>query len=96
MTEATTEPCDLTATQARRLIGMKQLSPVELMQSCLARIDRVDGALNAIVTLDAEGALATARDAEAAVMEGLESEILASLGLHDPYGEPALERILGQ
>lgn len=65
-----TEPCDLTATQARRLIGRKALSPVELMQSCLDRIGRVNGKLNAVVTLDAEGALAAAREAEAAVMAG--------------------------
>jgi len=65
-----TDACDLTATEARRLIGIKQLSPVELMRSCLARTDRVDGALNAIVTLDAKGAMATARTAEAAVMAG--------------------------
>jgi Asp-tRNA(Asn)/Glu-tRNA(Gln) amidotransferase A subunit family amidase len=65
-----TAACDLTATQARRLIGRKALSPVELMQSCLDRIDRVNPALNAVVTLDAEGGLATARAAEAAVMAG--------------------------
>ena len=65
-----TEPCDLTATQARRLIGRKALSPVELMQSCLDRIDRVNGKLNAVVTLDAEGGMASAREAEAAVMAG--------------------------
>jgi amidase len=65
-----TDPCDLTAVEARRLIGARKLSPVELMESCLARIERVDGALNAIVTLDAEGAMATARVAEAAVMAG--------------------------
>jgi Asp-tRNA(Asn)/Glu-tRNA(Gln) amidotransferase A subunit family amidase len=65
-----TEPCDLTATEARHLIGRKQLSPVTLLESCLQRIDRVDGALNAVVTLDAEGAMVTARAAEAAVMAG--------------------------
>ena len=31
-----TEPCDLSATEARALIGAKQLSPVELTQSCIA------------------------------------------------------------
>lgn len=65
-----TEPCDLTAVQARRLIGRKALSPVELMQSCLARIERVNPGLNAIVTLDAEAALEAARAAERAVMAG--------------------------
>ena len=34
------EACDLTATEARRLIGRKQLSPVELMTSCIGRIGR--------------------------------------------------------
>jgi len=28
-----TEPCDVSATDARRLIGLKALSPVELLQS---------------------------------------------------------------
>ena len=46
-----TEPCDLSAVEARRLIGSKQLSPVELLESCLGRIERVDGALNAIVAM---------------------------------------------
>jgi amidase len=65
-----TEPCELTAAEARRLIGRKALSPVELMRSCLDRIERVNGTLNAVVTLDAEGGLAAARAAEAAVMAG--------------------------
>ena len=33
-----TEPCDLTATEARALIGRKELSPVELLDSCSARV----------------------------------------------------------
>ena len=37
-----TEPCDLTAVEARRLIGARQLSPVELLASCRARIDLVN------------------------------------------------------
>lgn len=65
-----TEPCDLSAVEARRLIGARRLSPVELMDSCLARIEEVDPALNAIVTLDPDHARALAREAEAAVMRG--------------------------
>ncbi|GMG83721.1 amidase family protein [Paralimibaculum aggregatum] len=65
-----TAPCDLSAVAARRLIGARALSPVELMQSCLDRIAAVDPALNAIVTLDPDAALADARAAEAAVMRG--------------------------
>jgi len=65
-----TEPCDLSATELRRLIGARALSPVELIDSCLMRIARVNPAVNAVVTLDADRARAAAREAEAAVMRG--------------------------
>ncbi|HEX7390003.1 MAG TPA: amidase family protein, partial [Acidiphilium sp.] len=65
-----TEPCDLSATEARRLIGAKRLSPVELVESCIARIEAVDPAVNAMVARDFDRARASARDAEAAVMAG--------------------------
>ncbi|MDE2576515.1 MAG: amidase, partial [Rhodospirillales bacterium] len=65
-----TEPCDLTAIEARARIGRKQLSPVELLESCLARIAAVDPAVNAMVARDDEAARAAARRAEAAVMAG--------------------------
>ncbi|MGF1502056.1 MAG: amidase [Paracoccaceae bacterium] len=65
-----TEPCDLSARDARRLIGTKKLSPVELMESCLARIDAVNPALNAVVACDREAALSAARAAETAVTAG--------------------------
>ena len=64
------DACDLTATEARRRIGAKQLSPVELMQSCIARIELVDHAVNAMVARDFERATAAAQAAEAAVMHG--------------------------
>jgi amidase len=65
-----TEPCDLTALEARRLIGRKALSPVELMESCLRRTGEIDHAVNAFATLDADRAREGARAAEAAVMRG--------------------------
>ena len=65
-----TEPCDLSAVDARARIGRKQLSPVELLESCIARIEAVDAAVNAMVARDYEGARRTARNAEAAVMAG--------------------------
>ena len=64
------EPCDLPATDARRLIGTKRLSPVELLESCIARTEAVDPAVNAMVARDFERARITAREAEAAVMRG--------------------------
>ena len=48
----------------------KSLSPVELMQSCLDQIDRVNGAVNAIVALDADAAMQRARADEASIMAG--------------------------
>lgn len=64
------EPCDLTAIEARALIGRKKLSPVELLESCIGRIEAVDHAVNAMVARDDEGARAAAKAAEAAVMRG--------------------------
>jgi Asp-tRNA(Asn)/Glu-tRNA(Gln) amidotransferase A subunit family amidase len=86
-----TEPCDLSAVEARRLIGTRRLSPVELLESCLARIEAVNPAVNAVVALDTERARETAKAAEAAVMAG------ARLGpLHGlPVGIKDLEETEG-
>jgi len=65
-----TEPCDLDAVEARRLIGIKKLSPVELLASCIARVEAVDGAINAMVARCFERARKEAAVAEAAVMAG--------------------------
>lgn len=65
-----TKPCDLSALEARRLIGRKALSPVELVTSCITRISEVDGALNAITAIDEDGALGVAKEAEQAVVKG--------------------------
>lgn len=64
------EPCDLSAVEARRLIGTKRLSPVELLESCITRIETVDPAVNAIPARDFAAARAVAKRAEAAVMSG--------------------------
>lgn len=56
-----TEPCDLTAVEARALIGRKALAPSELLESCIARIEAVDHAVNAMVARDFDRARATAR-----------------------------------
>jgi Asp-tRNA(Asn)/Glu-tRNA(Gln) amidotransferase A subunit family amidase len=65
-----TEPCDLTAVAARRLIGAKRLSASELMQSCIARIEGVDHAVNAMVARDFERAQAVASAADEATARG--------------------------
>lgn len=60
----------LTLAEASRRIATRTLSPVELLQSCLARLDAVDGRLNSFVTVTRERALAEAQAAEAAIMAG--------------------------
>src|SRR5258707_5920374 len=52
------------------LIRKKKVSPVELATACLARIDRVNPALNAFITITAQSGLEQARDAEAEVQRG--------------------------
>ncbi len=74
-----TDLADLSATELRRLIGTKQISPVEIMKASLARIEKVNHAVNAVVTLDAEAGLAGAKRAEEAVMSGEELDILHGL-----------------
>jgi aspartyl-tRNA(Asn)/glutamyl-tRNA(Gln) amidotransferase subunit A len=64
---------DLTRMSLREvadLIRKKKVSPVELTTACLARIDRVNPALNAFITITAESALEQAREAEAEVKRG--------------------------
>ncbi len=65
-----TEACDLTAIEARRLIGRKKLAPSELLASCIARIEAVDHAVNAMVARDFDRARVTAKAADAAVARG--------------------------
>ena len=65
-----TEPCDLPAAQARALIGRRALSPVELLESCIARTEAVDPAVNAMPARDLAAARAAAARAQRAVMAG--------------------------
>jgi amidase len=46
-------------------VRAREVSPVELTELYLERIERLDPQLNSFVTVDAEGALAAAREAEA-------------------------------
>src|ERR1700748_1126536 len=65
-----TEPCDLDAVEARRLIGQKKLAPTELLASCIARIEAVDHAVNAMVARDLDRARVAAKAADTAVAQG--------------------------
>jgi amidase len=65
-----TEPCDLDASAARRLIGAKKLAPTELLESCIGRIEAVNHAVNAIVACDFDRARAAAAADDDAVARG--------------------------
>lgn len=59
--------CFVPATRLQRLYRSRKVSPLEVMQAVFARIDAVNPALNAYVTLARESALAAARKATAAL-----------------------------
>ncbi len=65
-----TKPCDLSAVEARRLIGTRELSPVELLESCIERIEAVNPTVNAIVATAYDRARKEAKEAEHAVLQG--------------------------
>ncbi len=60
----------LSLAKAAAAIAAQELSPVELMQALLARIDKLDPRLNAFVRLDGDAALASAQAAETEIMAG--------------------------
>ncbi len=60
----------LTIAEAAALIAARKLSPVELTRAFLARIEALDGQVNAYLLVTAEHALAQARRAEAEIMAG--------------------------
>jgi Asp-tRNA(Asn)/Glu-tRNA(Gln) amidotransferase A subunit family amidase len=71
----TKEPCLMTLSEAIRQIRNGELSPLELLESCLKQIDRLEPDLKAWVTIDREGAWSLAKslaqDAKAGTFHGL-------------------------
>src|SRR5690606_34611306 len=53
--------------EASRLLQQGQVSPVDLTQACLARIERLNPSLNAFITIAGEQALDAAARAEAEI-----------------------------
>jgi aspartyl-tRNA(Asn)/glutamyl-tRNA(Gln) amidotransferase subunit A len=60
----------LTIAAAAARIRARELSPVELTEACLSRIEAVDGRLNAFITITGDEALAAARAAEDEIAAG--------------------------
>ncbi len=59
-----------TTVETAAAIARKEVSSRELLEAALARVERLDGAVNAVVALDAERALAAADQADAATARG--------------------------
>jgi len=60
----------LSLSEAAELVRTKKVSPVELTQACLKRIELQNPKLNAFITVTGETALAQAREAEAEIQRG--------------------------
>lgn len=82
------EPADLSAVEARRLIGAKKLSPLELLESCLAHIATTNGAINSVVAIDEPSARARAEDLEATVARDDPLGVLHGLPIGVKDAEP--------
>jgi amidase len=97
--------CGLSATELLRKIRSKEVSAREVVAAHLARIERVNPALNAIVTLDAEGALAAARRADEAHARGdalgplhglpvAHKDSFLTRGMRTTFGSPIYSRFI--
>jgi amidase len=89
----------LSAVDLRRRIGSKELSPVEILEACIERIEQIDPAVNALTATCFERARTEAKAAEAAVLRGDRLPLLHGLptgikdledtaGLLTTYGSP--------
>ncbi len=91
MTAPTEELCFMPAERLADLIRTRRLSPTELMEATLARIDAINPAINAFVQLDAERALAEARAQTERLAHGEDLGPLGGL----PLGVKELENAEG-
>ncbi len=92
-----TLPYALTITTAAERIRTQQLSPVTLVQSCLSRLEQLEPQLRAWVTVDSEGALATARQYETEIRQGHYRGPLHGipLGLKDIFFTAGMKTTMG-
>jgi amidase len=97
--EPASDICFLTAVEMAALIRAKKLSALEVMQAHLARIERVNPAVNAIVTLVADQAIENARKADEAQAHGddlgplhglpiAHKDLVETAGIRTTFGSP--------
>ncbi len=93
---------DLNAPSATKLLALltaKKVSSIELVKASIARIEKLDGKINAVVIRDFERALTTAREADKAIARGEHRPLLGLpmtvkesfnlKGLSTSWGNPA-------
>ena len=81
----------LSAVELRRLIGSREISPVELLDACIARIERLNPFVNAVTATCFDRARVEAKAAEQAVLRGDALGLLHGL----PLGVKDLEATEG-
>jgi Asp-tRNA(Asn)/Glu-tRNA(Gln) amidotransferase A subunit family amidase len=81
----------LSAVELRRRIGTKEISPVELLETCIERIERINPAVNAVTAVCYERAREEASAAEKSVLRGKPLGLLHGL----PTGIKDLEETGG-
>jgi aspartyl-tRNA(Asn)/glutamyl-tRNA(Gln) amidotransferase subunit A len=94
------QPFELTLAAAARQIKAKALSPVELTESVLARIDAVNPQINAFSNVTAELATAAAARAERELTAGIHRGALHGIPfgvkeIYDMAGSRSKRRALG-
>jgi aspartyl-tRNA(Asn)/glutamyl-tRNA(Gln) amidotransferase subunit A len=87
----------LTINQAARLLKNREISPVELTQAHLQRIEQLDDRINAFITITPELALQQARQAEAEISNGKYRGLLHGipLGLKDLFETEGIRTTAG-
>src|SRR5262245_66414142 len=79
------------AVELRRRIGTREISPVELLEACIARIERINPAVNAVTATCYGRAREEAKGAERAALRGDPLGLLHGL----PTGIKDLEETAG-
>lgn len=94
-----TDLCYLPANAQRDLLGRRAISARDLLQAYLSRIEAVNPVINAIVTMDVEGATAQAQEADDALARGEDvgplhglvvahKDLLPTKGMRTTFGSP--------
>jgi len=88
---------DLSISQAADLLRTKKVSPVELTNACLERIEKLNPVLNAFITVTRESALKQARIAEDEIQNGNSRGLLHGIpiGLKDLFDTAGIPTTCG-